>query len=672
MSLAFLLYSRTSETVLLLRDPATYVNTAVHIARSGSSLIEDPLYYSLGNELQKALATDLIYGRVTDSEGNLSGGIPVEYRLIGFPTDAELNKTTPQFFNLFPIWLAIGYSMFGMPGIFLVTPLFGTLSVLLIFLVGRRLFGSVAGASAAALLVVNLAHFWYARTPASEVMFQMTFLIAILFWASFSNTKNKLYGVFAGVGFGSLTLIRIDSVLVGVGISGFFLYLIAARRIQRRYFFFLFPLAAIATLGLLDALYSSRPYISYTYLLSGGKTEALGVLLLLVAMATLFAGFPRLGFGSLLRWLEFNHAANARLALAFGFVGLAIFAYFVRPGIQETFSVDFAGRVIPKYAEESFVRLGWYLSPLGIALATVGGAIAISRSANRELTLFLLTSLVFTCYVLVDPRISPDHFWAARRYVPITVPFSLLCIGLVVQRLGWGHITPWSLSARTGNHSTPSSKANITGTVDNPPVVAVLRRLFFRWLGSQVHPQVLAVGLLVVISAFSVHQIWGFVLYREQEGSIAAVEQVATVFPKDAIIVFENSPLGIALAPPLKFIHGLEVFVLGPSGYLDSQTTLCGEDSPYPSADDPRSCILYKLGAASNSRPLFWVSMDTSKQPTIVRERYTKLDNYKIRVVVPMLEQPTTRLPSSSNITRVVLTGDVHQLSTTTTIPPPS
>ena len=403
VGLALALYSRYSENILLIRDPATHANTAVHIAKSGGSVIEDPLYYSLEESLQ----TTLVYERPVDSLEYRSGGFQVEYRLKGFLRDARLRHTTPQFFNLFPTWQAIGYSLFGLPGVLLVSSLFGAFSVLLIFLVGRRLFGSVAGIAAAMMLSVNLAHFWHSRTSGSEVMFQFTFLTAVLFLVLYTDTRQRLFGVFAGLGFGALTLIRIDSIIVLVAVGAFFLYLAAARRIQRRDLFFLLPLIAVATLGLVDTLYSSRPYAWLLYRTSTGATAALAAIIAAGAAAALIAAFPRLGVRSFLHRLGIDYASRMRLALAFGLIGLAVFAYFVRPMVQESFSQSPAGVTFPRYAEESFVRLGWYLSPLGLVLASIGGAIALYRSTSRGMTLFLLTGLLFTLLLPLRPQDRP-------------------------------------------------------------------------------------------------------------------------------------------------------------------------------------------------------------------------------------------------------------------------
>ena len=562
--------------------------------------------------------------------------------------------------SLFPTWQAIGYELFGIRGVFLVSPLFGALSVLVVFLLGRRLFGSVAGIAAAILLAISLPQLWFSRTPGSEVLFQFTLSSALLFWVLFSSTSHVLLGIFAGVGFGALALIRIDSAIVYGGIVTLFLYLMATNSLQRRDLFFIVPLLAIATLGLADAMYSSRPYVSLLYETTAGVTALLVAMSVVAVTAGVIAVWPQKGIKIRLVKLGKGHAFKIKVALAMGLIGLAFFAYFVRPNVQESISLTLEGIVIPRHAEESFVRLGWYLSPLGLAMATIGGAIAIVLSNNRGLALFLMISLAVTLYYLFDPRITPDHFWAARRYVLATIPMCLLFIGLVIQLVGWRQVTAWSPGS--GEHHSDSRVAKrIQELWTAVPIHSAWLRLY-RWLGARVYGKVIAVGLLAALVGLSVNQIWSFVPYSEQQGSVAQVELIAASFPEDAVIVFENASVGDLLAPPLKLIHGLETFVLGPPGGSNSYRTLCGPEHEYPSSGFPRSCILSVLEDAVSPRPFYWVATTASGQPKYVRDKFTKLESSGIKIEVPKLEQPFARLPKRSEVYQMGLGGIVYRL----------
>ena len=386
------------------------------------------------------------------------------------------------------------------------------------------------------------------------------------------------------------------------------------------------------------------------------------VLTIAAVAAAVIVVWPQKGIKIWLMKLEMGLAFKFKLVFALAMIALAFFAYFVRPNVQETISLTLEGIVIPRYAEDSFVRLGWYLSPLGLAMATIGGAIAIVFSNNRGMAMFLITSLAVTLYYLVDPRITPDHFWAARRYVPVTIPMFLLFIGLVIQLVGWKQVTGWSPSSGSGNHHSESRVSKMMQQIlKSVPAHLAWQRLY-RWLGAQVYGKVIAVGLLAALVGLSVHQIWSFVSYREEEGSVAQVEQIAARFPKDAVIVFENGSVGDLLAPPLKLIHGLESFVLGPPGGSDAYGTLCGPEHKYPSARFPRSCILAMLEDADGRRPFYWIATTAGGQPKYVQDNFTKLEGSGIKIDVPKLEQPFARLPKRSEVFQMVLGGNVYRL----------
>ena len=652
--LAVLLYSRYSETVLLIRDPATYTNTAVNISESGGSSVEDDLYYSFDEPLQEAL----VYERPVDSEAGRFDGFQVEYRLRGFFRDQGSGHTLPQFLNLFPGWQAVGHSLFGLTGAFLVSPLMGGLSLLLAFLLGRRMFGPVAGASGALLLSVNLAQLSYARTPASEVTFQFTFLAASLFWVMFATWRQPVAGVMAGVGFGLLAFLRVDSAVVLLGGAAVFLYLAATHRLGRRDLAFLAPLGVVLVLALLDATWSSHPYVSLVYRASPAREVLLG-LAAVAGLAAVVAAAP--GTVETVLRAESKYRSWVLPGLGVALAGAAVFAYFGRPELQDTTTVNMVGNTVRTYSEESFVRLGWYVTPLGLVLATVGAALALARVRSRGVGVVLAGGLLIVIYYLYDPRITPDHFWAARRQVLMSIPLSALFIGLCLQMIGWRGMSAWSPEpVPVSDRRSGPLALRINNTLS---LVWGARPMSgAKWLVSRVDGRIVALALFGAVAGLSIHQIWDFVGYREQDGSIEAVEDVASRFPEHSVIVFERSGMGQLLAPPLKIIHGLDTFVMGPPGASDSYGNLCGQSEEYPSTLGPTSCILMRLADATSDRPLFWVSRGTGRQPRAVRDKFQRLRGARFTVTVPKMEQPTTSRPRRSLASPLVLTGQVYLL----------
>jgi hypothetical protein len=78
----------------------------------------------------------------------------------------------------------------------------------------------------------------------------------------------------------------------------------------------------------------------------------------------------------------------------------------------------------------NFVRVGWYLSPLGILLGVSGYALWWRRGLNAGSWLFLVIALVGTVYYVRQTFGTSDqtYIYILRRFVPITYP--ALCLGM--------------------------------------------------------------------------------------------------------------------------------------------------------------------------------------------------------------------------------------------------
>lgn len=114
----------------------------------------------------------------------------------------------------FPLHLAVGASILGWRlGPFWVSPVAGGVSLLLLFLVGRRLGLSVAFAvGAAALLAVNPTFIFMATQPMSDVTALMWALVMV--WAGLISRKDDCWALLAGAAFGMALLVRPTNILL--------------------------------------------------------------------------------------------------------------------------------------------------------------------------------------------------------------------------------------------------------------------------------------------------------------------------------------------------------------------------------------------------------------------------------------------------------------------------
>lgn len=104
-------------------DPVSYINTGVHIARTGGVIYKDD---------------------IVDEYPGL------------YIKDRDKGLVAPQFFHLYPVWIAIFYKLFGLKGVFYVNPFFALLNVILLFLIGKKVMGKRYGIFSALLLSLNV------------------------------------------------------------------------------------------------------------------------------------------------------------------------------------------------------------------------------------------------------------------------------------------------------------------------------------------------------------------------------------------------------------------------------------------------------------------------------------------------------------------------------------
>jgi len=108
---------------------------------------------------------------------------------------------------------------------------------------------------------------------------------------------------------------------------------------------------------------------------------------------------------------------------------IALYAYFIRP-------VWHGARTAPHDAE-AFLRMSWYLYPWGLLLCVAGMMWVVYRP-ERRWNLFLLTATTYSAFFFYKIRVSNDHFFGMRRFIPIIIPCLLVGAAFLLVRLA-GH-----------------------------------------------------------------------------------------------------------------------------------------------------------------------------------------------------------------------------------------
>ncbi|MFC0864976.1 hypothetical protein ACFHYQ_22025 [Sphaerimonospora cavernae] len=440
------------EQLLVRRDPGTYAEYAVWLARHGSLPIP---------------------------RGDFGGPDPA-LRFDGMGFYGTDDGILPQFMAGPPMIHAIGDWVAGIPGLLLVPPVLGALAVLIFAGTTARLVGARWAPPAALAFAVSLPVLYTSRTTFSEIpslilIFGGLSLLADARRRAGADRAGAIAAALSGLLFGLALLVRIDGlrdVLPALPFAGL---LIALNRISRsrartrgasgfadadrRLGVPLLGGLAVGALWGLTACYTlAKPYAEY---LSGSLKPLLGIcaaVLVLTAAGTALAPWiaarrslrqpvPQ-RVRRLIRWLPEAAAGLVVLVMA----GLA-----VRPWVQtvhrvpispeDRLTADFiektqeAGRLpidgTRLYYEDSLHWVFWYVGVPAVVLATLTAAVLVRRLARgREIGWLLPLAIIgwTTLTTLWRPGITPDHPWASRRLVPVVIPGLIL---LAVWGLRW-------------------------------------------------------------------------------------------------------------------------------------------------------------------------------------------------------------------------------------------
>ena len=191
--------------------------------------------------------------------------------------------------------------------------------------------------------------------------------------------------------------------------------------------------------------------------LNGSQPLVLGIGLVLLGLVVLFVAdrivqFVRTKWAAktpdLLKSQRFEH--GLRWLAAAITVGLVVFAYFL--WAHPTTWYAYVGGETPADRSANLIRLGWYLSPIGIALATLGATVVILRDLNRRNAFFWGTGALFSFFYLEELYSNPHYIYTVRHYIPLVIPLFVLLAARSLEFL-------WNLG--TSSKLEPTSRARL-------------------------------------------------------------------------------------------------------------------------------------------------------------------------------------------------------------------
>ena len=500
--LAFTRFSPPAEYVMGGKDPGVYVNEGIQIAQRGSLFIRDATVAAT-----PAFARDLFFPRHTFEDGTPR---PDYYgiRFMGFRVnDPATGEVVGQFPHLFPASIAIAHGIHGLTGARWTTPFWAVLGVLAVYFVAVRLFGRPVGAVTGALLALNVVEVWFGKYPNAEVVMQALLFAALLAVARAQIDGDEFFAPVAGAILGLLLFLRLD-VLLAIGAIGAGVLFATIRERRRSTVMMAATFGVVATLAAIYQLGPMQAY-SYNYVdfarnLRWWHLGSLGLLLAVCAAALAAARSRPTARDRLIQTLP--------LLLALVLCAAGAYALLLRhPG----------GRLAEHDAYALRVFANFYVTVPAVIAALGGYALYARRLFWRDPALFVMVA-VFCLFTFYKIRIVPDHFWAARRFVPVALPAVLLfAAALAVGPGGAG----WRSRLR--------------------PLLGII--------------------LVLMLGAQYVRAARPVVDHVEYEGLIPKIEQLASRFGEDDLVIVEgrDSQSDVhVVGLPLAYIYARQVLEL--------------------------------------------------------------------------------------------------------------
>jgi hypothetical protein len=540
-----LYFANPFETIVGAEDAGVYFSSGGLIARTGAIRQVDAGLAEFGDAAADAAREGTARHLLLPPPGTEGRFLFLDWqRLSGFNLiPGELNEVTPQFLHFFPAWLAL-WAVFGggVGAMVYAGAACGLLGVAATYFLGRRIFGPWVGFAAALFLALNGLQLWFARQSLSEPLLQPLFVGALYAWALLVDARDhgdkataRGAALLAGLALGCVALTHAQFIFTILPVAALIGWLWLARRWSRLYLWFLVPFGLLLAHGAWHISRYSLGYFEgiYHHVWKNALRdwEQTTVMFLGPALAIALLGWRPVRD----RWLPL--ATDPRALGAARWLGIAaavaggVWLYIVRPGILRPGNFGawqgYIGAPIPPGAATSMVALGWYLAPLGMALALAGLLLVTWRAFDERIAAALCLAAPFLVLYLTGTYTQGGYIYSLRRFVPLIVPLAALLAAFAVVRGG-----PLMADAL----SRPA-----------------LRRPLLT----------LGLGAGALLLAFLGYTNLRLIDHREYGGALDQVAALAErVGPNDIILFSGSRDETPKLATPLRYLYGRESWVI--------------------------------------------------------------------------------------------------------------
>ncbi|MEM8858602.1 MAG: hypothetical protein AAGD96_09790 [Chloroflexota bacterium] len=506
---ASVLFLRPHQHIWGAADVGVYINYASHIAQTGELSLQEPLIQDIPQEL----LPHFLGAQNPNSEWD-------------FITPAlDLNDASGHlffsFYHLHPIWQAVGWSIGGLFGGLILTPLWGLFATLAFYFLLRHLLPARAWLWAFIGLVamtVNPLQLWFVRYGTTEALTQLLFTLGFIAFCRWQSTKYESWvlGLMAGLAFGMTFLVRIDTFFIGIIPAVMLILILLGKLSWKQFFIFLVPLLLIAAQGSIHGAVFSPEYFTRLGGRIVGAITRLGPWLIIVGLVGGIIGAGSIRFFK--GWVE-RILPPLRWLIVIAILGYGLYSWFIRPYSADALSFLLNGVPAQTLDHENLIRLGWYIMPFGVWLS-IAGMVFVFQKRNWQHWYVTLPGLMYWFFYTWNLLSNGQLIYVMRRYVPIVLPFIIIVSVLL-------------LAYFAGRKS------------------AILRLaswvLMLVWIGGLIN------GSL------------GTITHVDYAGMHVQLEEAAAGLEPNSIVLFnQQTPVGQGdfIALPLRLMHGHSTFVL--------------------------------------------------------------------------------------------------------------
>lgn len=501
--LAALLDLRPHEQILGAADMGTYVSAGAQVARSHA--------FRWSRDFLPSLPPELVSLSIRPSPGLIHLFGYENWRFPGFFLESISRGTeTPQFFFLFPAWIAVFIDLWGTYAGLFTQSVFAVLSTVAAFYLFWRIADFKTAAMASSLFATNLLQVWFSRSPISENLLQLWLLGGLWALALFEGSRRPLWGWLSGICFGLAFFSRLDAILVAPLAAA---VLLGAERWRSARWWknFALPLLVTTALAMLQAATFGFFYFWNTWRMVGGQLRwKLG--LPPVALVLLLATGGGL-LGLLYVVGERRRLLSPRVSRALLAVAVAIaagYAYWIRPILPP-----------PGPDKPNFIYLASYLTRPVTLAAVLGICLYLLRRRTVAGTLLIAIGLAYAALYIWDDRTSQHQIYMMRRYFFIASPLACFAAAFLLAAI------PWRLVRVAG------------------------------------------FALLLCAVVLTAKPLYA---HSDVKGVFGFIESLAGSMPAGAVVVAENTPVMESLAVPLTYIWDRDVLLLSPAALFRQDT----------------------------------------------------------------------------------------------------